>query len=79
VREKNIKKPNRVANWEKKNTSGIRPRRRSDSGVARFVVIVRLVREVIFLRVIPRMYIKNSRGGQDGLGWRRWSGWCECE
>ena len=37
-----------------------------DSGVlvARFaVLIVRLVREVIFLVVIPRVHLKNSRGG----------------
>ena len=74
-RVKHIKQTNRVAKWKKKVESVlvVAP----DSGVASFAIIVRLVRVVIFLDVIPRMHIKNVRGRQDGLGWRRCSGWCE--
>ena len=71
MREKNIKKPKRVANWGKKtlvvSVLVVAP----DSGIATFAVIVRLVRVMILLVGIPRMHIKNSRGRQDGLGWGR--------
>ena len=76
MREKNIKNQIGLLIGEKKTLGVSVLVIAPDSGVA---VIVRLVREVVFLVVIiPRMHIKNSRGGQDGLG-RRWSGWCECE
>ena len=75
MREKNIKKPKRVANWGKKTLESIAVTPDGVAVTGGLLILVRPVGVVILFVVIVRMHIKNIRGGQDGPGWCSRSGW----
>ena len=76
MREKNIKKPKRVANWGEKTLEAIAVTPDSVTVTGGLFIFIRPFGVVTLFVVILRMHVKNIRGGEYRLGWRRWSGWC---